>query len=368
MAVRLPWIDVIFKQLANTFRSRSERGVAILIVRDDTDKTFDNKKYSTLEELLKDKDLYTSSNYQYMQDVLNFKAYKLVVIRINATATGEETIPTIADALKIVEKTVRSGWISFPDGLAADYQSLADWVKAKENVGLTYKAIVYKVVADSKQVVNFTNPSITFKGDRGKFTGDKYLPSLLGILASCNVSRSSTYFICTNLAAIETVVDEEVAVKAGEFILINDVDEIKVGLGINSLQTISEETNTTEDMKYIDIVEAMNLITDDIKSIFKSDYLGKKKNSVDNQMVLVSAIVSYFKELTKENILDPEFSNTCDINIPEQRKALITIKGEASEWDDTKVKNNTYKRSVFLLGDIKILGGMENLKLVLTMN
>lgn len=37
MAVTLPKINIIFKQLATSFIQRSERGIAILVVRDDTD-------------------------------------------------------------------------------------------------------------------------------------------------------------------------------------------------------------------------------------------------------------------------------------------------------------------------------------------
>ena len=32
------------------------------------------------------------------------------------------------------------------------------------------------------------------------------------------------------------------------------------------------------------------------------------------------------------------------------------------EWDDSKVKTSTFKRDVFLSGDIKVLGSMTNLK------
>lgn len=48
MAVTMPKIDITFEQRAVSLIGRSERGVAILIVRDDTDKTFTHKQYSDL--------------------------------------------------------------------------------------------------------------------------------------------------------------------------------------------------------------------------------------------------------------------------------------------------------------------------------
>ena len=43
MAITMPKIDITFEQRAVSLIGRSERGVAILIVRDDTDKSFTHK-------------------------------------------------------------------------------------------------------------------------------------------------------------------------------------------------------------------------------------------------------------------------------------------------------------------------------------
>lgn len=70
--VTLPVLEVNFKQLLATFIERSERGIAILIVRDDTDKSYNYKKYVEQEDLDKDKALYTNDNFQYLSDVISF--------------------------------------------------------------------------------------------------------------------------------------------------------------------------------------------------------------------------------------------------------------------------------------------------------
>ena len=354
--IKLPNIEVTFKQLATSLIERSERGVAILIVKDDTNKTFSYKEYSSITTAEKDSALYTAANLQYIKDIFNFALNKVAVVRVDKTGGS------IADALKTVEGNVKSGWITIADGVTEEWTTLSSWVKAKELERKTYKAVVYKAAdTDCKHIVNFYNDQVTFADARGEVTGEKYCPSLIGILASCNVKKGCTYFACTNLTKVTEVADNEAAVAAGKFVLINDIDTVKVALGINSMTTTDGST-ATEDMKYIDIVEAMDLIQDDISSVFKIEYLGGYKNNYNNQILLISAINSYFKKLADDNILDGSYENKADVDVEAQRVAWIGAgKTEAETWTDQQIKNNAFKRTVFLSGDIKILGAMENL-------
>ena len=153
--------------------------------------------------------------------------------------------------------------------------------------------------------------------------------------------------------------------KKGSFILINDDNKVKVGLGINTLTTFNE--SNSEDMRYIDIVEAMDLIRDDITNIFKEEYVGKVKNKLDNQILFISSINTYLDVLAKQDILDSDYKNYADINVIAQRQAWLGVKPEAESWSDEEVKVKTFKRNVYLLGDIKILGAMENLMFDITM-
>ena len=354
--IKLPSIEIAFKQLATSLIERSERGIAILIVKDDTNKTFGYKEYNSLAAAQNDSALYTAANLQYITDIFNFALNKVAVVRIDKTGG------LIADALTTIEKNIKTGWITVADGITDDWAALASWAKTQEAAGSTYKVVSYKAATtDCKHIVNFYNDKVIFADSRGEVTGEKYCPSLIGILASCNVSRGATYFECTNLTKVEEVADSNTAVGNGQFVLINDVDTVKVALGINSLTTTDGST-TTEDMKFIDTVEAMDLIKDDISSVFKNEYLGSYKNSYDNQVLLISAINAYFKTLANDNVLDSNYSNKADVDIETQRAAWVGVgKAEAETWTDQQVKNNAFKRTVFLAGDIKILGAMENL-------
>lgn len=359
--IKLPSIEVIFKQLATSLIERSSRGIAVLIVRDDTDKTFAYKEYKDITAVESDADKYTAANLQYLRDVFGFALNKVCVARISTTET-------VSDALVAIEKNITTGWITIADGTSEEFATLSSWIKSKELKRKTYKAVCYKVPApDCKHIVNFHNDKVTFVDARGEVTGEKYCPSLVGILASCNIQRGSTYFKCPNLKRVLEVADSEQAVGNGQLVLVNDIDVVRIALGINSMTT-TDGLNNTEDMKYIDIVEVMDLINDDISNVFKREYLGNYKNIYNNQVLFISAINTYFKELARDYILDPNYHNRADVDVEAQRLAWVgTGKQEAEEWTDQEVKNNAFKRTVFLLGDIKIAGAMENLKFVVNL-
>lgn len=368
MALEVPYINIIFQQYAASLITRSQRGNAILIIRDDTDKSFSIKKYKDITDLDKDKALYTDENYKYIEDVLTFAPYQLFIVRINKTAEEGQEAPTVSDALNIIVKNIKTGRISIAGGTQEDFNKLSIWEKAQENSAKTYKVLTYKPTTepDCKHVENLSQDYVTFKDDRGKQTGDKYLPSMLGILSSCNIKRSATCFKCTNLESVEEVEDETQAINKGKLIMHNTADGPEIVLGINSMTTTNGKT-ATEDMKYIDTVEAMDMILDDIRDAFK-EYQGAYKNKLDNQMLLISAINGYFKTIAKDDVLDLEFDNKSYIDVKNQRDAWLAAgKTEAAEWDDEKVRHMTFKRKVFLQANIKILGSMDDLDFIINL-
>ncbi|WMI80903.1 phage tail sheath C-terminal domain-containing protein [Anaerotignum sp. MB30-C6] len=365
--IKLPSIEVIFKQKATSLIKRSARGIAILIVKDDTvkddpDKSFSYKEYKNITAAEAEKDNYTAENMQYIRDVFGFTLNKVCIVRIDAVGG------TVADALVTLERNIKTGWVTIAGGTPEDFTTLSSWAKTKETERKSYKSVCYKATApDCKHIVNFYNDKVIFADKRGEVTGEKYCPSLLGILASSNVMKSVTNFHCANLVRVLEVVDSEKAVGEGKFVLLNDVDKVRIALGNNSMTT-TDGLNATEDMKFIDIVEVMDLINDDISDVFKNEYLGKYKNIYNNQVLFISAINTYFKELARDYILDPNYTNKADVDADTQRLAWVgTGKAEAEDWDDQTVKNNAFKRTVYLLGDIKISGAMENLKFVVNL-
>lgn len=359
MAITLPKINIAFKQLATSFIQRSERGVAIVIVRDATAGGNGYATYTDITEL--ENAPYTAANKQYITDCMRFGPLRCGVSKIGAS-------DTLATAMALVTAHEQTGWVTVAGGTTADWTALVSWIKAREQESKSWKAVVFKAAApDCMHVVNFSNDKVTFADERGQVTGERYTPSLVGLLAACNVTRGATNYLCPNLTEVTVPEDPDAAVESGKFILINSDLEVRVGVDVNSMTTTNGSTRT-EDMRYIETVEAMDMMRDDITKAFRDDYLGSYRNSPNNQMLLIAAINYYFQQLEDQDILDPDHDNHAAIDIAAQRAAWVgSGKSEAGGWDDATVRSNPFKRNVYLAGDVKILGSMVNLEFVIAL-
>lgn len=360
MAVTLPQIHITFQQLAGSFIQRSERGIAALILRDDTEGTGESFfRYGDATQVSKSE--FTAENQQYIKDALSFGPLRAAVVKIGSEGT-------LADALAVLTQKEQTGWITVCDGKSQDWTELTSWIKAREAEGRSWKAVCFNTTPpDSMHVVNFVNEKVTFADNRGEKTGEAYTPSLAGLLASCNVQRGATNVWCANLTDAAVPADPDTVVGEGKFVLIRVDDEVRVGVDVNSMTTVDGKTKT-EDMKYIETMEAMDLMRDDIALTFRKDYLGQYRNSRANQMLFVSAVNEYLRQLSEENVLDPDHQNRADIDVSAQRNAWIgSGKAETADWTDDQVKAAPFKRTVYLSGDVKILGSMVNLEFVINL-
>lgn len=360
----MPKIEIIFKGLGVSAVQRGQKGLAVLIIKDDTDKTFTFQEYRSVEDLTTEELLkYTTENATYIKDTLEGSPKKLIVARM-------DEVGVLADLLADIKGKVEMNcWIGIADGTQQEQDDLVSFVKANvKNNKKRYKALVYKATAsDDMHVVNYTNDIVVFKDIRGEQEGNKALPWLLGYLAGLSLDMSA---IAKPLQKFEKVVepeDLEEAINNGEFILYNDEGEVRVARGITSLVTTGQ--GITDDMKFIIIIEVMDLIYTDIYTTWKKFYKGKYKNYLDNQMLLIGAINAYFKEIANELLLDLNFPNKSMVDIEQQRLANIPKYGEEEvySWDDDKAMEMTVGTNVFLNGNIKVLNAMEDFKFIISM-
>ena len=150
MAVTLPKIIITFKQLATSFIQRSERGIVVLIVRDDTAgdggaffQYGDATQVSATE--------FTAANQQYIKDALSFGPLRVSVVKIG-------TEEALAEAAAIFTQYEKTGWITFAEGKSSDWTDLASWIKARENEQKSWKALCFNTTPpDSMHIVNFVN-------------------------------------------------------------------------------------------------------------------------------------------------------------------------------------------------------------------
>ena len=348
----LPNVVVEFVTKANTAVLRSARGVVCVILTDATKSTVLHE-YKTAAEITKDD--WTVENTALLQSALDAGANKLYAVRLGAEESIDDVKATL-DALKF-------NWVCHLNSTQTD---LIAYVSARNatNTSLRVKAVVSGAsTPDDMHVVNLKNTNAV-KTDGTELTGNKYLPRLAGLFAGLGMDRSATYYELTDLKSVDDVENIDTIIDAGSLVLINDYGSVKIARAVNSATTAA-----LDDFKKITIVEAMDMIREDIMETFKNYYLGKYKNSLDNQSIFVAAVNNYFRQLAAEGVLNPDYQNLAEIDVEAQRKAIVAGgKTEAMDWDDLTIKKNPYKSYVFVKANIQILDAIEDLTFNICMN
>lgn len=344
----LPQIDILFRAKAVSAVKRSAMGIVALILRDATEAE-GVTTFKSVEDL--DTTLWTAENADYINKTLLGTPSKVIVVRI-----AEDTL--IANALKTLS-SIKFNYLAMPEATALEAESIVSWIKSKrKNDKKTYKAVVAHQEADSEGIINFTTEDILAGGTT--YTAQQYTARIAGILAGIPFTRSSTYF---ELPEVDSITESETPnedIDAGQLILINDGENIKIGRGVNSLTTLT--VTKKADYKKIKIVEVMDMIKDDIRDTYDKEYVGKINNIYDNQILFVIAVNAYFKQLMADQILDPSFSNRSFIDGDAQRLAWESIGTDTTNLTDIQIKEMSFGSTVFLGGNIKIADAMEDLK------
>lgn len=394
----LPQVFIDFRTKSVSAISRSARGIGVLILNNETTNTSKFYKINDSTDI-PDTGL-TERNILLIKRALLGAPLRLLVYtlpfadtKINEAAEGKEkeTLLGQGDILKKLA-TVKWNYIAHPTGTAQNQEDLATWVKQERlNKRKTYKAVVANFDADDKGVINFTtggikcvNPAYTDAlnaagGDTSKvssgideyltFTATEYTARILGILAGLALDRSATYYQLSEVESCDVYDDIDDAISKGQLVLVDeqDGDGVKIGRACNSLHTFT--TDVGEDFRYIKIIEAVDMITDDIRDTFKHSYVGKVINDYAHKMLFVSAIMVYFRGL-KGNVLDASetASNTVDIDVDSQ-KDYITLKGldKPEDLSTQQIREYNTGTKVFLSGRITPVNAMEDLKVTFVM-
>lgn len=380
-----PQVIINFKTKSTTAITRSGRGVGCMILNDE------NATDSVITYTITDTSEIPSSGLNDKSVDLIKKALlgtpsKLVVYLIPPKSSDTwSTTLTQADALKNAS-TLKFNYICHPTGGAQDQADLATWVKSQRRVKhRTIKGIVANVDADSYGVINFTTGNIRVVNSDYTdalleaegvaeavpeniphylvYSAAEYTARILGVACGITLDRSMTYYELAEVFDCDTYDDVDEHISQGELCLIDEGDGhgVKIARGCNSLHTFT--TDTGQDFRYIKIVETIDLITDDIRDTFRSEYLGKVLNDYDHKMLFIAAILVYFEEL-KGNILDISASvpNTVDIDV-EANKNYAILKGrDVSEMTEQELRETNTGTNVFLAGQITPVNAMEDLK------
>lgn len=356
----LPEISVYFKEKGIAAIESAKRGIVLLLMNDTSVQAV--TKYTIFDNDDIPETLSEDNKKQIELALIGYQTtpYKIVVLAFPKTGKAADINAKLkaAEALKFT-------YLVYPEATTEESNTIATWIKAqrtqKDN---KVKAVLYKTAADNEGIINVTNEYFEVKTK--KYTGQQYLSRIAGLICGTPATISCTFAPLPEVTGVEFVDRETLdnRINAGEFVVFDDGEKVKVARGVNSFVTTVQDKGKS--FKKIKLVELMDMIHDDIKKTAEDNYLGKYANSYDNRCLLITAINGYFLEL-EANSLAEKGHNNCSIDVEATKIYLIKngrkTKEELKMMKDIDIKYENIGDNVFLTAEMSLLDAIETIKL-----
>lgn len=378
-----PSIDISFIEKGISAITRGERGIVMLWVKDTLPAPAINLVTVVTESDIP-KGLSDVTVEQVKLAMIGYvNAPKKVIVYCMGIAEDAEAeaVDTGYKKAMTAAETIRFDYLAIPtvetDGKRDD---IATWIKSmRADRKKMIKAVLPNTAADHEGIINFTTEKCmktktVVQEDGTKtmvdtiYTAEKYCARIAGLIAGTPMTIACTYAPLPELSDCTRLTDLDTPVDKGELIIFYDGEKVKVVRGVNSFATTIDGKG--DSFKKIKIVEAMDMINDDIVKTAQDSYLGKYANTYSNKCLLITAISSYFAQLKRDDIVS-SYSVGLDaeaIRIYLKGRGLQatlddgTIK-DVDECSDEEIITADTGASVFLTGNVKILDAIEDIKM-----
>lgn len=349
-----PEVNITFVEKGASAITRSERGVVMLVLVDDSEtaaKTYTCYTVSDIPSTL------SITNQAYISSAL--KGYQTAPKKVMVYAMPDAEAETYKAMMKALER-IKWDWFACPtvetDGQA---ETIATWIKGlRSTEKLMRKAVLPNQAADSEGIVNVV--ASVYDTDETEITPEQLTPRIAGLICGTPMNISATYAPLTEYSDCTrySKEDADAAVGAGKLIFIFDGEKVKLNRAVNSFCTTTDTKG--DSYKKIKIVEIMDMIYDDIRSTCEDSYIGKFANSYDNKCLLITAIQAYFNELIRSTFLQ---SASVSIDLEAQKNYLMSQGEDVDNMTDDEIKEANTGSHVFLRANISILDAMEDIDL-----
>ncbi len=339
---------------AQELQTRSERGIVGMILKGTTTK--DNPLM-----ILSEKDIPTDlSDSDREQIRLALVGNVTTPLRVEVFCLAEDA-EDYTEALNYFE-TSKVNYLCAPTCVQdGQVDAIVTWVKEMRENRKKIKAVLPAKEADNEAIINYTTPELTI-GEK-TYTAEQACSRIAGLIAGTPSSMSCTYAVLSDAADCTRMKRKELdaEIDSGHFVVFHDGEKVKVGRGINSLKTIKDDQN--EQFKKIKIVEAMDMINDNLTKLIEDNYLGKLPNNFDNKCVVLSAVMDYLKTLMTDNVIS-EYSADIDV---QANKEYLESKGiNTADMRETEIRKADTDEKLFLIAAIKIFDAIEDVTIKIT--
>lgn len=365
----LPQVLINFRTQGTTALKRSARGIVAMILHDGGKNEIQQFRISDTTDI--PDEIISAKSVELVKLCLKGTPLRVLLYVIPEVGTEVEPDGHLTDQNDVLDliQAVKWNWICNPTSTGTEQADLSSWVIAqRNNKRKTFKAVCAKQAADHEGVVNFCTDDIVAENGTDEngdpvyttYNAVQYTARIAGILAGLALDRSATYFSLTEVQSVESYTDIDERIDKGQLLLFDEQDGngVKIARACNSLITFT--TDKGEDFRYIKIIEALDMITDDIRDTFKKYYVGKVINDYNHKMLFITAVLVYFDEI-KGNVLDRDGKNTVDIDEQAQLN-YAKLHGEKTEdMSAMEIRKYNTGTRVMLTGNIKPVNAMEDL-------
>lgn len=338
------------KELGSTAVKRGERGTLLILCKE-----ADASKQGVFK--LTEKDQIPSGLSQGNKDYIARGFLGGVVAPREVIVVSADTVQ---NGLNLAETQKFNYCVAPVDATAPEIALVETWVKDLRDLkNIKVRAVLPKQASNHEGIINFTTDNI--KVGAGTFTAAEYCSRIASLIVGTPLTESATYKVLNEVTDVPkfTKAQLDTKIDGGEFVVFHDGVKVKVGRGVSSLVNITGDK--TEDMKYIKIVDTMDLIYTDIKTFIEDEYIGKYANNYDNKLKLIVAIQAYLDILEKNGLINKGWS--IGIDLDSQKKYLVSKGKDISKMENQEIKEANTGTNVFLTAKVSYLNSIEDTQL-----
>ena len=357
--LKMPGIDIVFKQAASTALARSQKGTVALILRD---AALADKSYALTAPSQIPATMGTENQAAVRRAFLGYvKPPKKILVYVmneaDAITAGCEALNWLA--------TQQFDYLA---GAAVLSEAEASVIKAwivirRSDSHAIFKAVLPELAADCEAIINFAASNIDIGGTE-KLTAAAYCGRIAGLLAGTPMSISATYAPLPEVRAVERLTEAALnaAVGIGQLVLFWDGEKVKTGRAVNSLTTV---TGKSDEWKKIKIVELLDMVRHDLRAAIEDGYIGKYANTYENKLLLVTAITDYLRSLSRDGLILEDF--TCGIDVDAQQAWLESQGTSTVDMNEQEIKEAGTGTRVFLAVVIHPVDAIEDVSVGITL-
>lgn len=372
-----PSINISFTEKAKSAIKRGSRGIVLLGVKDKFTTPMVNPQTITSPGDIP-ASISDTTREQIKLALIGYQTApkKVLVYGMDIAEDAESAdITTAYTAAMKAWETIKFDYLAIPT-VSTDTQTktVSTWVKSMRTKKKRIKAVLPHEAADFEGVINYTIDKNVYteqvaqtdgstKSIDTVYTAEQYCGRIAGLICGTPLTISATFAPLSELSDCTRLDDIDTPVNNGEFVIFHDGEKVKTNRAVNSFVTTVQGKG--DSYKKIKIIDAMDLIADDITKTAQDDYLGKYANSYDNKCVLISAIKGYFMQLNTDGIVTDDYNVEFDVDA---LKAYHLAKGkyteeQLAEMSDDEIARLDTGSKVILKASVTILDAMEDIDL-----